>query len=85
MGAIKVETQIDNYLSLLTSSQKLTILNVVKTIAMAGEEYDNIWKNEVFKNEMESRTASYEKGTARLLKFEEMKKKAISANKKAGA
>ena len=88
MGTSNVEKQIDNYLSLLSLSEKRTILNVVKTIAKAKDEYDNIWEDEAFTKEMESRTESYENGTAKLYKFEEMKKAAISnyeekkANKK---
>lgn len=61
-----VEKQIDNYLSLLNQSQKKTVLSVVKTIAMAGREYDNIWNDNEFEKEMESRSESYENGTARL-------------------
>lgn len=77
----KVEKQIDSYLSLLNTAQKETVLDVVKTIAMAKLEYDNIWENQSFTEEMETRTASYENGTAKLYKFEEMKKVAISKYK----
>ncbi|MEO6452881.1 MAG: hypothetical protein ABIN97_02350 [Ginsengibacter sp.] len=73
-----VEEQIDNYLSCLTVSQKKAVLTVVKTIALAHQEYDNIWKDKSFKNEMDSRTREYENGTAKLYKFEDMKKAAIA-------
>jgi hypothetical protein len=76
-----VEKQIDNYLSLLNQSQKKTVLSVVKTIAMAGRDYDKIWNDNEFEKEMESRTESYENGTARLCKFDDMKKKAIAKYK----
>lgn len=78
MSTSTVEKEIDNYLSLLNQQQKETVLEVVKTIAMAKQEYDNIWENESFKEEMESRTISYENKTAKLYKFDEMKKIAIS-------
>lgn len=82
MNNSEVEKQIGNYLSLLDSSQKKTVLNVVKTIAMATREYDNLWEDDTFGKEMESRTSSFENGTAKLYKFEDMKKTAISEYKK---
>jgi hypothetical protein len=78
MGSSSVEKQIGNYLSLLSPSEKKTVLNVVKTIVKAKDEYDNLWENEAFTKEIESRTKSYKNGTAKLYKFEEMKKAAIS-------
>lgn len=77
MSTSTVEKQIDNYLSLLSPSQKETVLSVVKTIAMAQQEYDNLWEDKTFVKEMESRTASYENGTAKLYKFKDMKEAAI--------
>ena len=77
MSTSPIEKQIDNYLSLLSPSQKETVLSVVKTIAMAQQEYDNLWEDKTFVKEMESRTASYENGTAKLYKFEDMKEAAI--------
>lgn len=82
MNNSAVEKQIGNYLSLLDPSQKKTVLNVVKTIAMATREYDNLWEDDNFGKEMESRTSSFENGTAKLYKFEDMKKTAISEYKK---
>ncbi|HET7118908.1 MAG TPA: hypothetical protein VFI29_20620 [Hanamia sp.] len=82
MNNSAVEKQIGNYLSLLDPSQKKTVLNVVKTIAMATREYDNLWEDDSFGKEMESRTSSFENGTAKLYKFEDMKKTAISEYKK---
>lgn len=81
MSTSTVEKQIDNYLSLLDPSQKETVLNVVKTIAMAKQEYDNIWDDNAFVKEMETRTEEYENGTARLYKFEHMKKGAVAKYK----
>ena len=77
MNTSTVEKQIDSYLSLLSPSQKEAVLSVVKTIAMARQEYDNLWEDKTFIKEIESRTASYENGTARLYKFEDMKEAAI--------
>ncbi|HEY5463797.1 MAG TPA: hypothetical protein VIJ95_11120 [Hanamia sp.] len=77
MSTSTVEKQIGSYLSLLSPSQKETVLSVVKTIVMAQQEYDNIWEDKSFAKEMESRTASYENGTAKLLHFEDMKEAAI--------
>jgi hypothetical protein len=53
----------------------------VKTIVMAKQEYKNLWEDKSFEEEMESRTASYENGTAKLFQFDEMKKVAISKYK----
>jgi len=82
MSTATVEKQIDSYLSCLNASQKKAVLTVVKTIALAQQEYDNIWKDKSFIKEIDRRTAEYENGTARLYKFEDMKKAAI-ANYKA--
>jgi hypothetical protein len=45
MATSSVEKHLDNYLSLLSSSEKKTVLNVVKTIIKAKDEYDNLWKD----------------------------------------
>ena len=50
MSTSSVEKQIDNYLSLLSPSEKKTVLNVVKTIVKAKDEYDNLWDNKAFAN-----------------------------------
>ena len=78
MATSSVDKQIDNYLSLLSPSEKKTVLNVVKTIVKAQDEYDNLWDDKAFNNEIERRTKSYEMGTAKIYKFEEMKKAAIA-------
>jgi hypothetical protein len=78
MSAATVEKQIDSYLSLLSASQKKTVLSVVKTIALAQQEYDNIWDDKAFVKEMDRRTSEYENGTAKLYKFNDMKKTAIA-------
>ena len=82
MSTSTVEKQIGSYLSLLSPSQKKTVLSVVKTIVMAQQEYDNIWEDKSFAKEMESRTASYENGTAKLLRFEDMKEAAGASYQK---
>lgn len=81
MGTVSVEKQIDSYLARLNSTQKKAVLTVVKTIALAQEDYANIWDDKDFVNEMNERTANYEKGTARLYKFEDMKKAAVDSYK----
>lgn len=78
MGTVSVEKQIDNYLSRLNTTQKKAVLTVVKTIALAQEDYANIWDDKNFVQEMNERTAEYEKGSAKLCKFEDMKKAAIA-------
>jgi tryptophan synthase beta subunit len=82
MSTTNVDKQIDSYLSQLSITQKKAVLMVVKTIAVAHQEYDNIWHDKEFVKEMDKRTAEYENGTAKLYKFEDMKKKAV-ANYKA--
>ena len=84
MASSTVEKQLDDYLSLLSLSEKKTVLNVVKTIVKAKDEYDNLWADAEFTKEIESRTKSYEKGTAKLYSFEEMKKAAIANHEKKG-
>ena len=81
MSASTIEKQIESYLSQLNASQKAAVLSVVKTIALAKQEYENIWDDKAFTDELEKRSASYENGTAKLLKFEDMKKTAISKYK----
>ena len=81
MANSTVEQQIDGYLALLSPDQKEAVLSVVKTIAMAKQEYKDFWEDKSFEEEMESRTASYESGTAKLYKFDEMKKVAVSKYK----
>jgi hypothetical protein len=81
MSVVTVDKQIDNYLSLLTTTQKKAILTVVKTIALASQEYDNLWDDPHFSEEMDRRTAEYESGEAKLCQFEEMKNAAVTAYK----
>lgn len=81
MSSVTVDKQIDNYLSLLTTTQKKAVLTVVKTIALASQEYDNLWDDPHFSEEMDRRTAEYESGEAQLYQFEEMKNAAIAAYK----
>ncbi len=78
MSTVNVEKQIDNYLSLLTATQKKAVLTVVKTIALAQQDYGDIWEDKDFTKEMDNRVDEYITGTARLYQFEDMKKIAIS-------
>jgi hypothetical protein len=80
--SISVEKQIDNYLSCLSIAQKKVVLTVVKTIASAKQDYDSIWTDKSFKNEIDRRTSEYENGTAKLYKFEDMKRAAIASHKR---
>ncbi|MDP9230212.1 MAG: hypothetical protein M3O67_06030 [Bacteroidota bacterium] len=75
MSTVTVEKQIDSYLAPLSTTQKKAVLSVIKTIAFAQQEYDNIWEDKTFVKEMERRTAEYENGTAKLYNFDDMKKK----------
>ncbi len=77
MSPTTVEKQITNYLSKLTATEKEAVLTVVKTIAEAHDNND-MW-DENFLKEMDSRTASYENGTAQLYKFEDMEKATIDS------
>ncbi len=79
MNATTVEKEIIDYLSVLSPTEKETVLSVVKTIALAHEGYNNIWDDKEFAEEMDSRVASYQNGTAKVFKFEEMKKAVIEA------
>ena len=82
MASASVEKQIGTYLSSLSAAEKKTVLSVVKTIVLAKQEYEDIWSDEDFAKEMDRRTAEYEKGTAKLYKFGDIKEAAI-ANYKA--
>ncbi len=79
MNTNTIEKEIIDYLSILSLNEKETVLSVVKTIAQAHNGYDNIWDDNVFSEEIDKRVASYENGTAKVLKFEEMKKAVIDA------
>ena len=81
MSTVSVEKQIDSYLARLNTTQKKAVLTVVKTIALAQEDYADIWDDKGFIKEIDERTAAYEKGTAKLYKFEDMKKAAIAGYK----
>ena len=81
MSIVSVEKQIDSYLARLNNTQKKAVLTVVKTIALAQEDYADIWDDKDFVNEMNERTADYEKGTVKLYKFEDMKKAAVAGYK----
>jgi hypothetical protein len=79
MNATTVEKEIIDYLAILSPKEKETVLSVVKTIAKAHTDYENVWDDKDFAEEMNSRVASYENGTAKVFKFEEMKKAAVEA------
>jgi len=79
MSSVTVDKQIDNYLSLLTTTQKKAVLTVVKTIALASQAYDNLWDDPNFSEEMDRCTTEYESGEVQLCQFEEMKNAAVAA------
>jgi len=74
-----LEKEIIDYLSILSSKEKEKVLSVVKKIALAHNDFDNIWEDKAFKEEIDSRVASFENGTAKTFTFEEMKKTTIEA------
>lgn len=80
MNDTTIEKKINDYLSQLSPSQKETVLSVVKTIADASHKYENIWEED-FEKEVERRTKEYEKGTAKLYKFEDIKNNIIAKHK----
>ncbi len=81
MSTASVEKQIDSYLARLNTTQKKAVLTVVKTIALAQEDYANIWDDKNFVKEMDERSAAYENGSAKLYKFADMKKATIAGYK----
>jgi hypothetical protein len=81
MRMVTIDKQIDHYVSLLTTPQKKAVLTIVKTIARASQEYDNLWDDPHFSEEMDRRRTEYESGEAQLCQFEEMKNAAVAAYK----
>ena len=79
MDETTLEKEIIDYLSILSSKEKEKVLSVVKTIALAHNDYDNMWKDKAFKEEMDSRVALFENGTAKTFTFDEMKKATVEA------
>ena len=79
MNATSLEKEIIDYLTILSPQEKEEVLSVVKTIALAHNDYDNIWEDKAFEEEMDSRVASFENGTAKTFTFEEMKKATVEA------
>jgi len=79
MNATTLEKEIIDYLSILSSKEKEKVLSVIKTIALAHNDDDNIWEDKAFEEEMDSRAASFENGTAKTFTFDEMKKTTIEA------
>ena len=77
MNATSLEKEIIDYLTILSPQEKEEVLSVVKTIALAHNDYDNIWEDKAFEEEMDSRVASFENGTAKTFTFEEMKKATV--------
>ncbi len=79
MNATTLEKEIIDYLTILSPQEKEEVLSVVKTIALAHNDYDNIWEDKAFEEEMDSRVDSFENGTAKTFTFEEMKKATVEA------
>lgn len=77
MASISVEKQIGNYLSLLSKDQKKTVLTVVKTFA-DSQQYESLWNDKAFTKEMNQRVKAFEDGSAKVMKFNEMKKAVIA-------
>ena len=86
MNTTSIEKEIIDYLAILSPTEKQEVLSVVKTIAQSHSDFENKWDDKEFCEEMDSRTTSYENGTAKVFKFEEIKQAAIEAYqaKKAG-
>lgn len=81
MGAAKLlDTEINQYLSLLTDKQKEAVLTVVKTFAEEGAEYDH-WNDKSFVAEMDKRVGELESGEVKGISWEEVKQKARQSSK----
>ena len=78
-----LDKEINHFLPRLSSRQKETVLNVVKTFAEEGEE--DIWDDENFIAGLDKRTAEYENGKIKPLKLDELENNARKSYKaKAG-
>ena len=78
-----LDKEINHFLPRLSSRQKETVLNVVKTFAEEGEE--DIWDDENFIAWLDKRTAEYENGKIKPLKLDELENNARKSYKaKAG-
>lgn len=76
MGTIKtIDKEIAGYWPKLSSVQKEAVLGVVKTFAVAKEEYDR-WNDKNFIMEMDRRTAELESGNVKSYSWTEVKKRA---------
>jgi hypothetical protein len=71
-----IEHQIMSYLCLLNKEQTHAVLKLVKTFA-ASQQHKSFWNDNDFSKEMNARATAYEKGTAKLMKFNEMKIEAL--------
>ena len=74
-----LDKEINHFLPRLSSRQKETVLNVVKTFAEEGEE--DIWDDENFIAELDKRTAEYENGKIKPLKLDELENNARKSYK----
>ncbi|MBC7874142.1 MAG: hypothetical protein H7Y01_09115 [Ferruginibacter sp.] len=76
MGTIKtIDKEIAGYWPQLSTLQKEAVLGVVKTFAVAKEEYDR-WNDKDFIAEMNRRTAELESGNVKGYSWDEVKKRA---------
>lgn len=81
MGTVKkIDREIAGYWQQLTTVQKEAVLGVVKTFAVAKEEYDR-WNDKNFIADMDKRTAALENGDVKGYSWTEVKKRAIRSLK----
>ena len=81
MGTAKsIDKQITHYLPRLSSRQKETVLNVVKTFAEETET--SRWKDEAFLAEMDRRFSEMESGKVKTFTLEEVEAEARQSYKK---
>jgi len=80
MGTLKtLDKEINHYLPRLSSRQKETVLNVIKTFAEEGE--DDLWNDENFIKELDKRTAEYESGKIKTVSLTELENNARKSYK----
>lgn len=72
-----LDKEINHYLPRLTSRQKKTVLDVVKTFAEEDEE--NLWEDKEFVSMLDNRTHEYESGKIKTLS----RKQLVAGAKKA--
>ncbi len=81
MGTVKkIDKEIAGYWPQLSTVQKEAVLGVIRTFAVAKEEYDR-WNDKNFIAEMEKRTAELESGDMKGYSWAEVKKRAARSLK----